>query len=133
MPWTQNLAVGVDLIDNEHKKLFEMADQLFEAGKNHKAKEFIAELLDFLDDYTKKHFSDEESYMLRIKYPEYPLQKKLHDEFIAKLDQLKKEFKESGGNVVVVINANQMILNWLINHISILDKKIGEYAKKLNG
>lgn len=133
MPWTPNLAVGVELIDNEHKKLFEMADQLFEAGKNLKAKEFIAELLGFLDDYTKKHFSDEENYMLKIGYPEYPLQKKMHDEFILQLGQLKKEYQESGGNVVLIINANQMILNWLINHISILDKKIGEYAKKLKG
>jgi len=31
--WTQNLAVGVELIDKQHKTWFEKADQLFEAGE----------------------------------------------------------------------------------------------------
>jgi hemerythrin-like metal-binding domain len=132
MPWTKNLSVGVELIDNEHIKLFEMADQLFEAGKNHKAKEFIGELFGFLDDYTKKHFKDEEQFMQKIAYPDYPLQKKLHDEFIEKLGAMRKEYNESGGNVVLIINANQLILDWLVKHISVLDKKIGEYAREKN-
>ncbi len=132
MPWTKNLAVGVELIDSEHIKLFEMADQLFEAGRNHKAAEFIGELFGFLDDYTKKHFADEEKYMQQINYPDYPLQKKLHDEFIVKLGEMRKEFNESGGNISLIISANQMILDWLVKHISVLDKKIGEYVREKN-
>jgi hemerythrin-like metal-binding domain len=130
MPWTKNLAVGVELIDNEHIKLFEMADELFEAGRNHKAAEFIGELFGFLDDYTKKHFGDEEKLMLKIGYPDYPLQKKLHDEFIAKLGAMRKEYNQSGGNVALVISANQLILDWLVKHISVLDKKIGDYVRE---
>ncbi|MEI6102232.1 MAG: hemerythrin, partial [Eubacteriales bacterium] len=62
----------------------------------------------------------------------YPAQKKLHDEFIAKLALLKKEYGESGGNIALIINANQMILDWLVNHISSMDKKIGDYVKQKN-
>lgn len=132
MPWTKNLAVGVELIDSEHIKLFEMADQLFEAGRNHQAKEFIGELFGFLDDYTKKHFKDEEQFMQKIGYPDYPLQKKLHDEFIAKLGEMRKEYSESGGNIALIISANQLILDWLVKHISVLDKKIGDYVREKN-
>lgn len=127
--WTEDLSVGVDLIDSQHKIWFEKADQLFEAGKSGKAKEFISQMLDFLDDYTKKHFSDEEKYMLSINYPEYENQKTLHTGFINELAKLKKEFEESGGNIVVIINANQMVVNWLTKHISNEDKKIGHFAK----
>ena len=127
--WTEDLSVGVDLIDSQHKIWFEKADQLFEAGKSGKAKEFISQMLDFLDDYTKKHFSDEEKYMLSINYPEYETQKTLHTGFINELAKLKKEFEESGGNIVVIINANQMVVNWLTKHISNEDKKIGHFAK----
>lgn len=75
MAWNESLSVGVDQIDEQHKELFKRVDQLFEAGKNQKAKEYIGELLDFLDDYTKKHFQEEEQYMQRIQYPEYNMQK----------------------------------------------------------
>lgn len=51
-------------------------------GRNNKAKEFISELLDFLDKYTREHFHDEEVYMKSINYPEYQTQLKMHTEFI---------------------------------------------------
>lgn len=129
--WTPNLAVGVDSIDLQHKTLFDKANQLFEAGKNNKTKEFISEMLNFLDEYTKKHFQDEETYMRSINYPGYNDQKKLHADFIVALSKLKKEYQESGGNIIVILNANQMVVDWLLKHISIEDKKIGTYAATL--
>jgi hemerythrin len=56
MPWTQNLSVGISMIDDQHKMWFEKAEALFDAGKNNKAKEYVGELLDFLESYTKKAF-----------------------------------------------------------------------------
>lgn len=126
--WTPNLSVGVSSIDQQHKTLFEKANQLFEAGRNNKSKEFISELLDFLDDYTKQHFHSEEVYMKSIGFPGFDDQKKMHTDFIAALAKLKKDYQESGGNILVVLNANQMVVDWLLKHISIEDKKIGEYA-----
>lgn len=77
MPWAPNLSIGVRHIDEQHKTLFEKADMLFEAGKNKQAKEYIGELLEFLDQYTKQHFVDEENYMRSINYPGYEEQKRL--------------------------------------------------------
>lgn len=130
MPWTPALSVGVGLIDDQHKTWFEKAEKLFEAGKNNQAKEYVGELLDFLDSYTKKHFADEEKYMLSIRYPGYEEQKKAHTAFIAELTKLRNNYKESGGNITVIINANHMVIEWLTKHISNMDKKIGDYAKQ---
>ncbi len=129
MPWTQNLSVGISMIDDQHKMWFEKAEALFEAGKNNRAKEYVGELLDFLDDYTKKHFADEEKYMMSIHYPSYAEQKQAHTAFIAQLEKLRNEYKSSGGNLLVILNANQMVVDWLTKHISNMDKKIGDYAK----
>ncbi|MPM29182.1 Bacteriohemerythrin [bioreactor metagenome] len=129
MPWTPNLSVGVGMIDDQHKTWFEKAEKLFEAGKNNQAKEYVGELLGFLDDYTKKHFADEERYMLSIKYPGYEDQKKAHTAFIAQLTKLRTDYSTSGGNLLVILNANQMVVDWLTKHISNMDKKIGEFAK----
>ncbi len=129
--WTSNLEVGVHLIDTQHKKWFEKADQLFEAGKNGKSKEYIIQMFDFLDEYTKTHFRDEEKYMQSINYPELAAQKEMHEMFIKKLAELRKQYETAGANITVIISANQFILDWLTKHISNADKKIGEYAKKM--
>lgn len=131
MPWTANLSVGVAQIDDQHKAWFEKAEKLFEAGKNNQAKEYIGELLGFLDSYTKKHFADEERYMQSINYPEFAQQKQAHTAFIANLTKLRNDFTSSGGNIAVIINANQIVVDWLTKHISNMDKKIGEYAKSI--
>jgi len=129
--WTEDLSVGVDLIDEQHKLWFEKANQLYKAGQEGRAKEFIIEMFDFLDDYTKQHFKDEEKYMEKIKYPQIDAQRKAHASFIEDLAKLKKDYNESGGNILLIINANKMILNWLTQHIRNMDKKIGEYARTL--
>lgn len=131
MPWTPSLSVGVDLIDEQHKIWFEKAEKLFEAGRNRESQQYIGELLQFLDSYTKEHFADEEKYMLKINYPGYDEQKKAHTAFIAQLAQLSENYKTSGGNLMVILNANKMVVDWLTKHISTLDKKIGVYAKEL--
>jgi len=129
MPWTPNLSVGVAQIDDQHKLLFEKAEKLFEAGKKNQAKEYIGELLDFLESYTQKHFADEERYMLSIHYPQYGEEKAAHTAFVAQLHKLRNDYNTSGSNILVVLNANQMIVDWLTKHISIMDKKIGEFAR----
>ncbi|MEL7605244.1 MAG: bacteriohemerythrin [Sedimentibacter saalensis] len=129
--WTKNLEVGVDLIDQQHKKWFEKADQLFEAGKSGKSKEYIVKMFDFLDEYTRTHFKDEERYMQSINYPELSSQKQMHEGFIKKLKELRSEYEKDGVNLTVILNSNQFILDWLTKHISQADKKIGEFAKNL--
>jgi len=129
--WTPNLTVGVKQIDDQHKVWFDKANELFEAGKAQRAKEYIDKMIDFLDEYTKQHFRDEEAYMEKINYPEIEAQKKAHASFIKDLAKLKSDYNESGGNLLVIINANKMVINWLTNHITTMDKKIGDFAKNL--
>jgi len=129
--WTPNLSVGVEHIDDQHKKLFEKANELFEAGKQRRAKEYINTMIDFLDTYTKQHFRDEEAYMEKIHYPGLDEQKRAHASFINELAKLKRDYNQNDNNILVVLNANQMVINWLTSHITIMDKKIGDYVKTL--
>ncbi len=130
MPWTPSLSVGVELIDEQHKTWFDKAEKLFEAGRKRESQQYIGELLEFLDSYTKEHFADEEKYMLKINYPGYDDQKKAHTAFIAQLAELKENFKTSGGNLLVILNANKIVIDWLIKHISNMDKNIGKFARE---
>jgi len=131
MPWNPLLSIGVEKIDEQHEGLFQKADALFDAGKNGKSKEYIGELFNFLGDYTVTHFKDEEAYMTAIGYPGLAEQKQQHKGFIEHFMALKGEYERSGGNILLILNANKMIIDWLTQHISVADKKIGEFAKRV--
>ena len=127
MPWHPSLSVGIELIDEQHKEWFNRAERLFDAGKKGQAKEYIGELLEFLDSYTKKHFADEERYMRQLNYPGLEEQKKAHAAFIAQLAKLREDYDASGGSISVIINANRIVIDWLTKHISNMDRQIGEF------
>jgi hemerythrin len=111
MPWSPSLSVGIELLDNQHKEWIERAEELFDAGKKNQAREYIGEMLDFLEAYTKKHFRDEEKYMREIRYPEYEEQRKAHAAFVERLAKLKADYKESGGNISVIVKANRIVVD----------------------
>lgn len=128
--WTPNLSIGVPHIDEQHKELFNKADKLFEAGRNRRTKEYIGELLEFLEDYTLQHFSDEEDYMRSINYPGLEEQIAAHNYFKERLKKLKSDYEESGSNLLVILDANDLVGEWLITHISRMDKKIGRFIEE---
>ena len=130
MLWNESLSVGIELIDEQHKEWFAKAEALFDAGKKGQGKEYVGEMLQYLDSYTKKHFADEEKYMLSIVYPAYDEQKKAHTAFINQLQKLKDDFEASGGSLTTILGANKMVLDWLTKHISNMDKRIGEFVRE---
>ncbi len=87
-------------------------------------------MLEFLDNYTRKHFADEERYMKSINYPAYDEQKKAHESFITQLEKLREDYDSSRGSLTVIIGANKMVIDWLTNHISKMDKKIGDFVRE---
>lgn len=129
MRWSSDLEIGIEVIDEQHQEWFRRAEELFEAGKERRAKEVIGELLEFLDQYTKKHFANEERYMREIDYPGYAAQKEAHESFIERLAQLRRDYDGSGGSVTVIINANKIVIEWLIGHISRMDRQIANYVR----
>lgn len=123
--WTPSLSVGVKLIDDQHKLLFEKINKLFKEVRSGANDELVMDALNFLDEYTKTHFGDEERYMQSINYDRYDIQKSMHTGFIGELEKLKKAYIKSGRNPTVILNANKLIVDWLTKHISFEDKKIG--------
>ncbi|MEK7700013.1 MAG: hemerythrin domain-containing protein [Planctomycetota bacterium] len=65
--WSENLAVGVTMIDDQHKGIFSRINTLMSAMSQGKGKEEVGKVLEFLADYTKKHFSAEEKLMMESK------------------------------------------------------------------
>ena len=67
--WSKELSIHNDAIDEQHKKLFEIARRAYALTNKKATKEEIITILRELLNYTQEHFKDEEAYMESIYYP----------------------------------------------------------------
>lgn len=126
--WAPDLAVGVFEIDSQHKELFKRINNLLDAMKQGKGSAELGNTLKFLEDYTVKHFTAEENTMRKHNYPGYLEQKASHERFIKELSDLKKSFQAStSSNLDVLLKVQRQTSDWLVNHISSMDKEIGRF------
>lgn len=125
--WRESLATGVEAIDNQHKELLLRFDGLLKACKDGKGIDELKGLLDFLSEYVRTHFNDEEAIQRLQCYPGYEDHRKEHESFVARLKALRQEIDTQGLAVHHVMETNNLLLKWLINHISVVDKELGKF------
>ena len=123
--WDEKLALGIPSVDEQHRKLVEMINQLFVALGEGKAEAIMGGVLEELIDYTETHFIDEEELKKVTGYPGYLDHKKNHDLFIAKVKGLKSEFL--GGKTDISLEVIRFLKDWLIEHIMGEDKSFARY------
>lgn len=124
--FTEEYLTGIELIDKEHETLFnivERADRLIRSFDGLFGYDKITEILDELKDYTKEHFGDEEEYMESIHYEGLAAQKRAHESFIDKLENIDLNAVEEDPQEYLQ-ELLEFLLGWLINHILYTDKKI---------
>ncbi|MCY6959412.1 bacteriohemerythrin [Clostridium brassicae] len=124
--WKDEFLTGIELIDNQHKKLFEIANRAYKLLKSDfftDKYDRILEILEELKSYTKYHFKSEEEYMMSINYKKFFSQKMEHDAFIKKLDEVNlKDLDENQDKYLMDIL--EFIVDWIVNHILGKDKLI---------
>lgn len=119
---------GIETIDSEHQKLFEIADRAYETLMNEfipDKYDYIVEILNELREYAAFHFRHEEEYMISIRYKRLISQKASHDEFIEKINSYDlSEVDENQKGVMLELL--DYLNDWLIHHIIGSDKLIGQ-------
>lgn len=125
---TPEYLTGIELIDSEHKRLFEIADEAYYLLKD----EFIVDKYDHireiileLRNYTIKHFADEEEYMESIQYKRMFTQKVEHEAFIAKLNKVNLDVMDEY-QTQTLLDLVAFLNKWLLHHILENDLLIGK-------
>lgn len=119
---------GIESIDNEHRVLFEIADEIYQLCKNEFVPDkydHIVNLIEKLKNYTIVHFQHEEEYMESINYKRMFTQKIQHDNFRRKLDTMDLEIIDDNQEEAIQ-DLLQFVTDWLVEHIMETDKKIAE-------
>lgn len=130
--WTRNLAVRINLIDDQHKMLFQRANDVSQSIDSGQGLTQIIKTLDFLIDYTHFHFSTEETHMQANNYPGLEAHQVSHRELINTLNDLERDFKEEGATNQLAEALNSFLNNWLTKHIKRIDVQFGDFLKEKN-
>ncbi|MEZ3471278.1 MAG: hemerythrin family protein [Lachnospiraceae bacterium] len=124
--FTEDYLTGIALVDAEHKELFHIVDKANKLVKSFdelSGYDNIIEILNELKEYTKEHFTDEEEYMEGIQYEGLSAQKRAHEAFIDKLENIDLDQIDANPQEYLQ-ELLEFLLGWLINHILYTDKKI---------
>lgn len=118
--WDDSLATGIEAIDNQHKKLVSLVNQLHDAMRERKAKEVIGGLFTELKDYTVYHFATEERAFKDYGYAAAAEHASSHKRLIDSLDELAQ--KEARGELAVSVDTLTFLIDWVKTHIMKEDK-----------
>ena len=128
LQWSEDLATGECVIDNHHKNIFKVANDLQMAINEGKGEEFTGKILKFLEYYVTEHFRAEEDFMSKYNYFHgYAAHKADHAQFMKDFNAFKKEFATNGASASLALQLQYWLFNWLSIHIGREDKKLGAF------
>ena len=119
---------GIEMIDEEHKQLFELANQLYHILNNDFISDkydYIVEVIEGLKEYAIQHFNDEEEYMRSINYKRFFSHKIEHQAFLEKIQDFNLE-RIDEDQKKTCLELLDFVSNWLVEHILRNDFLIGK-------
>lgn len=123
--WSDKYSMNIKEIDEQHKNLVKMINELHDAMLNARSKEVALGIINNMAEYTQYHFSTEEKYMVQYKYPDYVAHKKEHDRFIQQVGNFKKDYE--GGKAGLSFELLNFLKDWLVGHIQESDRKYSPF------
>jgi len=124
--WTDQLNVGIEVIDQQHRRIVEYINQLDDARSNNCSREEIGFLINELVDYTISHFGFEESLQEEAGYPFLKSHQKVHELFTKRVADFQTRYN-NGEDVTKGLNS--LLVTWLFNHIKRDDNDYVETVK----
>ena len=124
--FSDDYLIGVDIIDHEHKYIFDILRRISDLVQSWSENDKLDGIISVFDEfkaYAEIHFEDEEAYMQSINFDGYESQKRAHEAFIAKLEEVDLEkidhdFRDYMESLILFLKG------WLVNHVLHMDSKI---------
>ena len=129
LTWSNEFETGIDIIDQQHQRLFDYFAEIEEAitAQSHERIDLVVR---GLIDYAVSHNTFEESLMEKAGYPMLDAHKSLHDAFRARAGNYAQRLDQGADPIRIAREVRVDIGLWLINHIKREDKHYAPYVKK---
>ncbi|UZP67265.1 bacteriohemerythrin [Desulfovibrio mangrovi] len=126
--WTDDLALNIKSIDDQHKRLVQLINSLHRAMKERRSKEHLIKIVDELKNYTVTHFKFEEDLFAKHRYPETPDHIRQHEKFVEKVLDFEEGLKS--GKLTVTMDVMRFLKEWLMKHINGTDRRYTPFLRE---
>lgn len=132
--WKDTYKIGVEVIDTQHKKLFELAqeaEELLNAPEYLDKYDEVVRILNELREYVKYHFEEEEKILFEMQYKAFFKHKIYHQDFVKYIYELDLEELDHHQNKIILELLNNLN-EWLIEHVLVEDRAWANVYKEMN-
>jgi hemerythrin len=129
--WDDRYSVGIQLIDDQHKELIRLTNELYKGclAGDAAARSYFMTAVKGTVDYVKYHFAAEEKLLENAKYPDIAEHKKQHELFVKQILDDVQSFQ--GGKKFVPNVFVRFLRDWILSHIAVMDKCYSVYILNL--
>jgi hemerythrin len=129
--WSNTLSCGVKLIDDQHKELVNLVNEMFNhvTGNQIQERNYFDRVIQEAVKYVRIHFATEEKIMIATKFSGYNDHKKAHESFVLAVAKNIKDYQD--GKRLTLSSFTKFLKDWILSHIAVMDKQYFEYFSKI--
>lgn len=127
LEWGEDLVLGHDEIDAQHRHLVELLNQLHETLFHQRNREALLKALAVLADFTRWHFDRESQIMLATGYPFAIEHLYEHDLLLQQINLIQHEFEQ--GTISLSPDFASFFRDWLGLHLRHADRPLRDYLR----
>jgi hemerythrin len=126
--WREAYRVNIQEMDEDHEKIFQLANKLSEAIDRAENVQLLEDILESFVHHTHEHFDKEERLMAMHGFPGLSVQRDQHKKFRVAILEYRKNVKS--GKTMLDTGFSQYLKDWFINHFLTEDRKYGVYLNR---
>lgn len=126
--WNDTYSVGVSQMDDEHKKILSIINQMVEHPETSERSETISDILGQLTTYAYEHFDHEEKLLEEHGYPDLNSQRVEHRKFRRRIATFCSNImSDRNRQYTAPEDLLEYLMAWWKDHILVSDKKYGVF------
>ena len=129
--WTNQMNVGVKLLNNDHKMLMNLINNLHDGLVTGRTKPDLEDTFERLIAFTRLHHAHEEKFLAEAGYHDFQMHEQEHGQMVEQLLELQIQFTSTaqlGAEMEIV----QQLRVWLFKHIQGADQQFIPHLKTIN-
>ena len=126
--WSAAFEIGIDFLDEQHRQILEMINELHRRVANGASQEELERLLDAIVQHIRDHFESEEKTLQEHDYPELEEHRQIHARLTRQILDYQKRVKQEKN--IISYDLLAFLKDWLTKHICLIDKKYASFLRE---
>ncbi len=133
IPWENKFELGISEIDEQHKKMLQIINKLYDMfdGIKNESQIEIDKIIKEMAEYALYHFATEEKYFELFNYEDKEAHIEIHNQYRNKIEEWQKEYNESKDNKIFFEISN-FLHDWWSWHINNADREYVPFMRANN-